>query len=178
MKKNLFKIFLKKEEGVATLEFAFLFLPFFLLIMMLLESLVLIYQLSMIDYITTSAGKYASATEPKLGYKEKFQEYIQQHKNSLLLFTDVKNSLKPTLIFCRSLEELQDNNCTGSELENQLIVYTLEYKIRPIFKILRVIPNTENTTSKVVYYSEHTQYRPTPKNEKNKQNEKTKTDIQ
>lgn len=153
-----FEIFLKSKKGLATLEFAILFLPFFLLIMSILETMILVYQISMIDYITTSAGQYASSSNPTDGYEKKFQEYIDKHKKNLLLFTDVKSSLKPSLKFCRSIAELENNNCTGNDMENKLIIYTLSYKIKPLFSILRIFQMPENTSSKAVYYSEKNEY--------------------
>ncbi|PAF53559.1 hypothetical protein BKH42_05085 [Helicobacter sp. 13S00482-2] len=167
--------FIRSQKGIATLEFAILFLPFFLFIMSLLEIMILIYQIAIIDYITTSAGEYAAATNPTQGYEKKFQEYIDTHKNNLLLFTDVKNSLKPSLKFCRSITELQNNNCTGNDMENKLIVYTLNYKINPIFKILRIFQMPESTVSKAVYYSEKSEY--DPSNDKNTNTQKNKNET-
>lgn len=165
-----FEIFLKSKKGLATLEFAILFLPFFLLVMSILETMILVYQISIIDYITTSAGQYASSSTPIDGYEKKFQEYIDKHKKNLLLFTDVKTSLKPSLKFCRSIAELENNNCTGNDMENKLIIYTLNYKIKPLFPILRIFQIPENTSSKAIYYSEKSEY--SPSNEENKNSSK------
>lgn len=162
-----FEIFLKSKKGIATLEFAILFLPFFLLIMSILETMILVYQISIVDYITTSAGQYASSSNPIDGYEKKFQEYIDKHKKNLLLFADVKSSLKPSLKFCRSIVELENNNCTGNDAENKLIIYTLNYKIKPLFPILRIFQMPENTSSKAIYYSEKSEYNPSSEENKN-----------
>lgn len=159
------KAFVVSKKGLATLEFAILFLPFFLLIMVILETMILLYQTSTIDYITTSAGQYASSSDPDFGYEKRFQEYIDKHKKNLLLFTD--GSLTPSLQFCRSIEELENNNCTGNDRENKLIIYTLSYKIKPLFSALRIFQGLENTTSKVVYFSEKSEYDPTSEENQN-----------
>lgn len=167
-----FEIFLKSKKGLATLEFAILFLPFFLLIMSILETMILVYQIAIIDYITTSAGQYASSSNPVDGYEKKFQQYIDKHKKNLLLFTDTKSSLKPSLKFCRSIAELENDNCTGNDTENKLIIYTLNYKIKPLFSILRIFQMPENTSSKAIYYSEKNEYSPSSEENKNSQRQK------
>lgn len=173
-----FEIFLKSKKGLATLEFAILFLPFFLLVMSILETMILVYQISIIDYITTSAGQYASSSTPADGYEKKFQEYIDKHKKNLLLFTDTKSSLNPSLKFCRSIVELENNNCTGNDMENKIIIYTLNYKMKPLFPILRIFQMPENTSSKAIYYSEKSDYDPSSEENKTTQrqeNENTKS---
>ncbi|MDO7253119.1 TadE/TadG family type IV pilus assembly protein [Helicobacter cappadocius] len=166
--------FIRSKKGLATLEFAILFLPFFLLIMSIVETMILIYQISIIDYITTSSAQYTAASSPYEGYEKTFQEYINKYKNNLLLFTDVKNSLKPSLKFCRSIAELEKNNCTGNNIENKLIIYTLTYKINPIFKILRIFEIPEETVSKAIYYSEKNDYQ--LDNDENKNNQKNENE--
>lgn len=154
------RYFLRDSRGVATLEFALLFLPFFLFLMTLIETMIVVYQLSAIDFITTNAAKYASTFNPAAGYENKFQEYVDSKKSKLLPFVYSNNALKTHLKFCRSLIELENNQCSGSDKENKLIVYSIEYKLKPIFRILRFSSDNEYFMSKAVYYSERSEYDP------------------
>lgn len=153
-----FKKFFKEKKGIATLEFAILFMPFFLLLAALFETLLLIYQTSTIDYITSSAAQYASASEPDKGYKKQFEGYIESRQKDLLIFTTMDN-LKISLEYCRTIGELEKGKCTGDNKNNKLIIYSIEYKVNPIFGFLRLISGeSEKTISKVVYFSERSTY--------------------
>lgn len=153
-------MFFKEQRGVATLEFALLFFPFFLFLMTLIETMIIVYQLSAIDFITTNGGKYASTFSPSEGYEKKFQEYINSRRSKLLPFVYSNNALKTHLKFCRSLVELENDQCSGNDNENKLIVYSIEYKLKPIFRILRFSVDDEYSMSKAVYYSERSEYKP------------------
>lgn len=122
--------------------------------------MIVVYQLSAIDFITTNAAKYASTFSPAAGYENKFQEYIDSKKSKLLPFVYSNDALKTRLKFCRSLVELENNQCNGSDKENKLIVYSIEYKLKPIFRILRLSTDEEYFMSKAVYYSERNEYEP------------------
>ncbi|PAF43630.1 TadE/TadG family type IV pilus assembly protein [Helicobacter sp. 11S02596-1] len=158
--------FIAEKSGVAAIEFAILFLPFMLLILSLLETMILIYQISSIDYALSKAARFASASLPTAGYETRFKASINESMPQVLGFLrpgDIQTSLE----FCRSIDELVSGTCTGNNEQNKFIIYTITAKLQPMFKILRLGPSEDRLITKTVYYSERNEYnekeKPKPK---------------
>lgn len=147
------KKFLKQKQGVATIEFAMLFGPFFILIGIVIESSILIYQNSLINYVGFNAATYAASASYKEGYEAKFKEYLEKQKSTFLAFADTKR-LKLDMVFCRNIVELSTNACTGSQNANQIVIYNLNYQVSPLFVQAWFDKSARYLKSSTIFFSE------------------------
>ncbi|PAF45748.1 TadE/TadG family type IV pilus assembly protein [Helicobacter sp. 11S02629-2] len=152
-KKPLGTRFLKEQKGVAAIEFAMLLLPFFILIVIIIETSILIYQNSIISYMGFNAASYASSFNYKEGYEEKYKEYLDSRKNQFLAFVKPER-LTLKLEYCRNLKELANNSCTGSPQENALVIYNLSYHVNPLFPLAWIDKRARYITSSNIFFSE------------------------
>ncbi|PAF51704.1 hypothetical protein BKH43_00230 [Helicobacter sp. 13S00401-1] len=156
--KNLAKLlrhksFLQDKKGVAAIEFAMLLLPFFILIVIIIETSILIYQNAMISYIGFNASSYASSFNYKEGYETKYKEYLDSKKNRFLSFVSPEK-LTLNLEYCKNITELANNSCTGSPQENQIVIYNLSYHVSPLFPLAWVDKRARYITSSNIFFSE------------------------
>lgn len=140
--------FINNRAGVASIEFALLFLPLFLCIMVIVESAILLLQISLIDHGVSNAAKYSSTFRGHV--KDRFEEYIKDESNNLLRFIKNPEDMVLDLRYCKTLEQLVGDGCDATELTAELVVYTLKYKINPIFIISRISNAHEFITSKMI----------------------------
>lgn len=151
-KENLRKFILEKK-AVTSIEFAILFLPFFTIIIILIESLILSYQVSIVDFLVNEGAKYSSSYSKEEDNEKKFETYIKKYEDYFFSFIN-KDNLKLSLKYCKDIKELEDNNCGNNSQEYKIIIYTLKYKINPIFVSLRLVNQEEFISRSAFYYTE------------------------
>lgn len=141
---------LKDARGVAAIEFALLFLPFFIFFSILLEVIFVTYESVALEYANSRAAKYASSFSYKDGYEARYSEFLESKSKNVLFFT--KGEVNSKLTFCKSVQEAIKGACTGSNDDNLLIIYELSYKLNPLFAF--VWRDDRTITSRVMYYSQ------------------------
>lgn len=150
--KNL-KAFIANKKGITSIEFAILFLPFFIILIVLIETMLLSYKVAMIDYIVNAGAKYSSSFSKNKNYEEKFKDFIKTYKDYFLDFAN-NDDLKIKLSYCKNLDDLANNSCTNSKDKHKIILYSFEYKIKPLFVNLRLINQDEFIKRQAVYFTE------------------------
>ncbi|MCD8212740.1 MAG: hypothetical protein LUC34_01575 [Campylobacter sp.] len=129
--------FKNNQKGVVALEVAMLFLPFFLLIAVIIEGLILLYKISAIDYIVDNVAK-ENATITS-GFTSNFKENLEKRADDFNIKINDETS-EISIGFCKSVKELADDVCGADETNGFVIAkYTVKYKIEPIFISLRTI---------------------------------------
>lgn len=146
------KNFFKSKKAVASVEFAMLVLPLLVFITVLIESLLLIYQSVVINYVGEQAAKQTSTINYKLNYAQKFRDNVLKIGENLLFFAN-DESLQTELTYCKSLDEFIKQSCSGDDNDNKLIVYELRYLLNPLFAY-NWLDIPKDIRFKTIFYSE------------------------
>lgn len=144
--------FLLERKGATAVETAMLMLPFFVLITVLVEVLLLIYSTVALDYINSQAGEYASSLSYKDGYSTRYREMIDKQRERIGFFLS-DGSYDYDISYCKNLEELKENKCEASNQDAMINVYELTYRVRTIFLYNWIDPN-KTIKSRLAYYNE------------------------
>lgn len=142
----------RDKNGVAAIEFALLFLPFFVFFTILLEILLLVYKSVALDFVNSAAAKYASSFSYEQNYVAKYDEYISSRQKNLLFFLR-GGDFSRHLAFCKSVHEAAKNTCTGANDDNLIVIYEISHEISPLI-LGNWIDGGRKITSRVAYFSE------------------------
>lgn len=151
-KKMLRIKFIRSQKAATSIEFALLFLPFFIMIAVIIESSLLTYQISMVDHTVSKAAKYASTFKGKV--KEKFDEFLEKDENKFLTFMTDEAGMESSVSYCKNLEEVKEDNCNDDEENSVIAIYNIRYKINPLFPVSRMIVEDEFVQSKAIFFIE------------------------
>lgn len=147
----MIKKFKRNQKGIAVIEFAMLFLPFFLFVAAIIEGLVLVYKISIVDYLTDNIAK--KVVTFKQGYAERFNTELAKSGSDLYVNFNENNTLV-NISYCNSLQEILEDSCSGNELSFKVAVFSVVYKLDPMILGLRLVPGFETVNATAIYPKE------------------------
>lgn len=143
--------FIRDQHGVSAIEFAFVFFPFMLSILVLVEVSRLSYITTALDLIISESARSSSLLEDSNNFENDFERRFKSKIESWPLISRDVN-FTSNIKYCASLTELTDKNCTGRS-DSPLAIYNIEVDMSYIISVY-VFPGKFKAVRNIVFVQE------------------------
>lgn len=151
-----------KEDGAATVEFAFVAIPFIISLLFIMELCRIIYIMSSVDLILSEASTetaISTKVSDKDSHFEKMVNDIAKGWALLLVGDNVKITTK--IEYCMSIDQLIDDKCLpvsqkyDASATGELAIYSVTVPYRPLFFMFPGAFVQNSMMRKIVLVQEH-----------------------
>lgn len=151
--------FFKEHKGVATVEFALVMIPFFMLVLFTMELSRVIYLYATIDLSLSEASQrsaYSGSRDTSTDYVQAFKAAFKDNVQKAPLLTD-SDTADITIQYCTDIEQIINDGCSSDAASRNrpLAVYSVVYHYEPVFFIFPEKMVKKSLTRNLVYVQEY-----------------------
>lgn len=150
-----------RQNGSATMEFAFVVIPFIISVLFIMELCRIVYIMSSVDLILSDTSSTTAISTTSTNNDADFDRAVNDMAKSWVLLGGKDLKIETNVEYCQSVQQLVDNKCElvaktpDAATTATLAVYKITVPYKPVFFVFPGAFMQNTMTRQVVLVQEH-----------------------